>query len=499
MSDKTASSQFEVREQVHLSFVRLLEVCLESISYRLLRSIVTVFIVIIAIAFLASIMVEGYIGKSLRDTVWGRTSRGGAYTRFLKTVSVLKSKEEIVHWAAGIDHGTFDFKNLVSWGGFDESAAGAFITTSRTTSRYLTFFANIPAGRLALLVENNEGIEIFDWLGDSANFEGFAERFAPMKNLRLPGEGLKAFREFLDNTWPPYRAKLETVQEGYARTIGAIAGAGDDTLQGRLRSAVENENLEAYLLSLADLGYHVDPGQIEFIREGIRFQAERDWAVGQLKKAPVRTGWNRRFQEKFSVTEALESIADNPGRAEWVATMLEEEDLTEDYESARLVDIARRIRDWNDLVASEQVLVARYGGSEGFSRKTWWLIIVSATVCVVGIANAMLMSVLERFKEIATMKCLGARNSTIAFLFVMESIIIGAIGGLVGMIGGFLIVFLRQLIAYGSLLFAQFPVSDMLLTTLICFCCSLLLTAIAAIYPAHVAARMAPMEAMRID
>jgi putative ABC transport system permease protein len=378
---------------------------------------------------------------------------------------------------------------------------------------YLAFFGDIPVGRRVLLVENNEGIEILDWLRNSDHFDRFAERFAPMKNLRLPEDGLDAFRTFLDQTWPAYRAELVSVQNGYAGTVEAIADSGDSTLQQRLRRAVEEDSLAAYLEEMESLGYHVDPEQIPFIEEGIRFQAERDWAVAQLKKAPIRTGWNRRFQEKFSVTEALESIADNPGRAEWIASQLAEADaeaangegdgggggLSADYDSQRLVRIATDIRNWNDLVASEQVLVARYGGSEGFSKKTWWLIIVSATVCVVGIANAMLMSVLERFKEIATMKCLGARNSTIAFLFVMESIIIGAIGGIVGMVGGFLIVFVRQAIGYGGLLFEQFPVYDMLLTTLICFCCSLLLTAVAAIYPARVASQMAPMEAMRID
>ena len=109
------------------------------------------------------------------------------------------------------------------------------------------------------------------------------------------------------------------------------------------------------------------------------------------------------------------------------------------------------------------------------------------------------MSVLERFKEIATMKCLGARNQTIAFLFVTESMIIGLAGGIVGTLLGFLIVFARQAIAYGSLLFERIPWADVGTTFVSCFCCSLLLAAIAAIYPAGVAARMAPMEAMRVD
>ena len=47
----------------------------------------------------------------------------------------------------------------------------------------------------------------------------------------------------------------------------------------------------------------------------------------------------------------------------------------------------------------------------GISMKDKWLIIMSLIVCVVGIANSMLMAVTERFQEIGTMKCLGALGS----------------------------------------------------------------------------------------
>src|SRR5207249_2216753 len=46
-----------------------------------------------------------------------------------------------------------------------------------------------------------------------------------------------------------------------------------------------------------------------------------------------------------------------------------------------------------------------------------WLAIMALLVCFVGIMNAMLMSVTERFKEIGTMKCLGALNRFVVTLF----------------------------------------------------------------------------------
>ncbi len=66
-------------------------------------------------------------------------------------------------------------------------------------------------------------------------------------------------------------------------------------------------------------------------------------------------------------------------------------------------------------------------GASGTAR-TVWLVSLSLLVCLVGITNAMLMSVMERFREIGTMKCLGALDSFIMKLFLIESLVLGAAG-----------------------------------------------------------------------
>jgi len=55
------------------------------------------------------------------------------------------------------------------------------------------------------------------------------------------------------------------------------------------------------------------------------------------------------------------------------------------------------------------------------SPKQRWIVILSLVVCVVGIVNAQLMAVTERFREIGTMKCLGALNRFILRLFFLEA------------------------------------------------------------------------------
>ena len=63
-------------------------------------------------------------------------------------------------------------------------------------------------------------------------------------------------------------------------------------------------------------------------------------------------------------------------------------------------------------------------------------------VCTVGITNSMLMSVSERFREIGTMKCLGALNSLIVRLFLIEALFMGFVASFAGWVLGFLGIFL---------------------------------------------------------
>ena len=65
-----------------------------------------------------------------------------------------------------------------------------------------------------------------------------------------------------------------------------------------------------------------------------------------------------------------------------------------------------------------------------------WVVVISLLVTVIGITNALLMSVTERFKEIGTMKCLGALSGFIRQLFLIESMFIGLVGSLAGIVIG---------------------------------------------------------------
>ena len=70
------------------------------------------------------------------------------------------------------------------------------------------------------------------------------------------------------------------------------------------------------------------------------------------------------------------------------------------------------------------------------SPKQRWIVILSMLVCVVGIVNAQLMAVTERFREIGTMKCLGALDRFILRLFLLEASMQGIAGASLGALAG---------------------------------------------------------------
>jgi len=73
------------------------------------------------------------------------------------------------------------------------------------------------------------------------------------------------------------------------------------------------------------------------------------------------------------------------------------------------------------------------------SASAWIIGIITISGSSIALMNIMLVSVTERTREIGVRKALGAKRSTIAFQFFIETLIIGQLGGIVGIIFGILI------------------------------------------------------------
>lgn len=127
-------------------------------------------------------------------------------------------------------------------------------------------------------------------------------------------------------------------------------------------------------------------------------------------------------------------------------------------------------------------------------QKNTWLVVMSLLVLVVGITNAMLMSVTERYKEIGTLKCLGALDNFVVKLFLIESGLLGFFGSLIGSLIGMSFMLLTGLGVLGSVNWL-----DLIMRVGVCVALGTFLSILAAVPPAVRAAKMPPVEAMRSE
>ncbi len=135
----------------------------------------------------------------------------------------------------------------------------------------------------------------------------------------------------------------------------------------------------------------------------------------------------------------------------------------------------------------------------GASPKQRWIIILSLMVCVVGIVNAQLMAVTERFREIGTMKCLGALDRFILRLFILEAGMQGLAGAGAGALAGALFALIGALLRFGPAALSAVSWVAVMVSFAIAVAVGCVLSLIGVFYPAIVAARMQPVEAMRVE
>jgi hypothetical protein len=137
--------------------------------------------------------------------------------------------------------------------------------------------------------------------------------------------------------------------------------------------------------------------------------------------------------------------------------------------------------------------------SAGTSAKERWIVFLSLLVCIVGIVNAQLMAVTERFREIGTIKCLGALDSFVLRLFILEAGMQGLAGAGAGALLGGIAAMLSGLIRFG--LVAWEHISWLAVAKSLAFAMFIgcVLSLLGVLYPAIVAARMQPVEAMRVE
>jgi putative ABC transport system permease protein len=123
---------------------------------------------------------------------------------------------------------------------------------------------------------------------------------------------------------------------------------------------------------------------------------------------------------------------------------------------------------------------------------SWLIGIITILGSSIALMNIMIVSVTERTREIGVRKALGAKKTTIAFQFFIETLLIGQIGGVIGIIFGILIGFAIStvmnfafVIPWGAIIAA--------------FVTSFIVAIVSGLYPSIKSANLDPIEALRYE
>ncbi len=159
----------------------------------------------------------------------------------------------------------------------------------------------------------------------------------------------------------------------------------------------------------------------------------------------------------------------------------------------------RRIRKLNPVqdnnfgISRSDDLINRIAEITGvLSASAWIISIITIFGSSIALMNIMLVSVTERTREIGVRKALGAKRSTIAFQFFIETLIIGQLGGLIGIILG-----ISVGLGFSSIFDFSFviPWSAIVAAVITTF----LVAVVSGSYPALKASKLDPIEALRYE
>lgn len=143
-----------------------------------------------------------------------------------------------------------------------------------------------------------------------------------------------------------------------------------------------------------------------------------------------------------------------------------------------------------DMTTRSDILGAQEEAARTFSLLLAAMATVSLVVGGIGIMNVMLVSVTERTREIGIRLAVGAQQRDIIGQFLLEAVLISAIGGTIGIVLGILSIPLAANLNQGMALLAPDSIP-------LAFFVALLTGVVFGLYPALRAARLSPIEALR--
>ena len=489
--------EITIAEQPWLGVGRTLRITTDGIRYRLFRAAVTVAVIAVAVAFLMNILSESLIKRAVARNTRERIARMRLVYTWSAKLTNPGSPESVLHDLASPPEGTDIGREIQGMLKLSDADLQSFTKDAAQAIAYLNFFDDLDYAKRRAMIHTARGIGIFDYLRNPENMKQFRTAVSQIKSVRFVTT-FDEFDAFLQRS-PDLIKEAQAVVEARKKAIAMISA-----------TLGEKPVLQALADATGPFGETITKAGFVFDRKAIapliEEQAVRLLDVLRLEETMDSEKCRQLLAQQANVLPADVNIMmlwkyldGSRFAARYLQRMKEGELDTSGLTPERLVELAKAREENADLLRAERLTVGAGKGFMGLGERLAWLLFVSMLVCGIGICNAMLMTVTERFSEIATLKCLGALDGFIMMMFVVESCILGIVGGIIGAIAGALIGLGRMLVAFGINFVVAIPTGDMLLGMLASVVMGMVLAAVAAVLPSYKAARLAPMEAMRIE
>jgi putative ABC transport system permease protein len=245
------------------------------------------------------------------------------------------------------------------------------------------------------------------------------------------------------------------------------------------------------------------------INSQINIEGKTFRVVGILEKFGGMVGGIIYDNAVFMTTSAARTVLSNIGSNEFSVIQFKVEDLQKlddvTSEVERRLMLSRHVtEDTKDftIITAKSMQETISNVMNTLNMFLGGIAAISLLVGAIGIANTMYMSVMERTRQIGTLKALGATNFEVMKMFLLESSLIGLIGGLIGVFLGFIASGLISELGIRILGTGIRSTSLTVITpelVLFALAFSVLIGAVSGLLPARKAAQLEPVEALRYE
>ena len=488
--------KYDIKNQSAPGLRSTFQLALNSIRHRLFRSMVTVVIIAVAIAFLMNMLSEGLVMKQLAMQSKTEIENLHLAVNWASRISNPASIRNILYDLAKYKKDDVRYHEMQRMGKLSESEMQHLNSQAKQAEGYLDFFNSLDYSKRRFLIYGTTGLAVFDRLQSKSEFEQFRDSLEMMRGVSLD-DSIEEFEQFLKG-WKEIHASLLKIRSGHVLAIEKIqqslgsknALAALEDANGEFGDQLRDAGFELHQKTAYEIAkLSVSARERQAIEESIKLDEINMALAARKNKSP----------NQVTVKLLWKELMTQAG-ANWYFDLLQEKNLSvSSLDSEQILQVALAYHYENSLLVIQNEIRDSSEGMFGFGERTGWLILVSLIVCVVGIVNAMLMAVTERFREIATLKCLGALDSFIMKMFLLEALVLGLAGGIAGAMLGIVICLGRMWATFGNFLYDALPISALLLSAVGSILLGVFLAAFASVYPSLKAARLAPMEAMRVD